>query len=111
MTDLATHSLPLRMRGIWTTLTQNYRVAKAASELADATSADDQEAKHDAMVDAINAIYLTPSAHPADLRLKIEVMNAHDMAEGPWWCAQEALAMLAIDAERLLPYSREGAAA
>lgn len=110
MTSYATHSLPALMRGIWKTLAQNYRIAKAESEIADATNATDGEAKHEAMVAAINAIYLTPAEHVSDLRLKIEVMNANDMADG-WWCSQEAGALLAIDAGRLLPYAREGDAA
>ncbi|HWW56383.1 MAG TPA: hypothetical protein VN047_05790 [Sphingopyxis sp.] len=102
-----THSLPVRLRGIWKALADNYRRTTAEFMLADEKCEETSDAKHTAMASALDAVYLTPAEHPADLRLKIEAMHANDISDG-WWCAKEALAMLAIDAERLLPYSREG---
>lgn len=102
------HDLPIRMKGIWPKLILAYQIAKAAYELANAERRyEEAEVSHDRQTMALDAILLTPAEHGSDLRFKIELMAAEDIADG-WWCAQEAIALLAIDANRLLPYAREG---
>ncbi|MGH6697589.1 hypothetical protein [Sphingopyxis sp.] len=99
--------LPAELRGVWPKLSHNYAIARAELALADALGSEDGETKNDAYTAAIDAILLTPAECAADIRLKIEVMNDHNVTDG-WWCAEEALAMLAIDARGLLPALREG---
>ena len=99
--------LPMKLRGAWPTLAHNYAVARAELALADALGSEDGEAKNDAFTTALDAILLTPAECAADVRLKIEVMDQNDVTDG-WWCAEEAMAMLAIDARGLLPTLRDG---
>jgi hypothetical protein len=99
--------LPLKLRGAWPTLAHNYAVTRAELAMADALGSEDAEAKNDAFTTALDAILLTPAECAADVRLKIEVMAQNNVTDG-WWCAEEALAMLAIDVRGLLPALREG---
>lgn len=100
--------LPMKLRGAWPTLAHNYAVARAELAMADALGSEDADAKHDAFTTALDAILLTPAECAADVRLKIEVMEQNNVTDG-WWCAEEAMALLAIDARGLLPVLREGA--
>lgn len=100
------HELPERLRGMWIRLERDYRAARAQLESA-ATYSD---ATHNAFTDAIDAILLAPAETAADIRLKIEVIRDHDIFD-EWWCAEEAAAMLAIDAGRILPTRQIGGAA
>ena len=99
--------LPMKLRGAWPTLAHNYAVTRAELALADALGSEDAEAKHDAFTTALDAILLTPAECAADVRLKIEAMEQNNITDG-WWCAEEAFALLAIDARGLLPTLREG---
>ena len=99
--------LPMKLRGAWPTLAHNYAVARAELALADALGCEAGEAKNDAFTTALDAILLTPAECAADVRLKIEVMDQNSVTDG-WWCAEEAMAMLAIDARGLLPTLRDG---
>jgi hypothetical protein len=100
------HSLPNKLRGAWKTLERNYRIA-LAENLKAATQDGDSEATNDAYTAAVDAILLTPAEALPDIRLKVEVMREHEVEDG-WWCAKEALALLAIDAGRLIDPTREG---
>lgn len=99
--------LPMKLRGAWPTLAHNNAVSRAELALADALGSEDGEARNDAFTSALDAILLTPAECAADVRLKIEVMEQNNVTDG-WWCAEEAMAMLAIDARGLLPALREG---
>ncbi|USI78723.1 hypothetical protein [Sphingopyxis sp. USTB-05] len=57
---------------------------------------------------SVDAILFTPAETLADIRLKIDVMREAEIEDG-WWCAKEAIALLAIDAERLIDPTREAA--
>jgi hypothetical protein len=101
------HDLPAKLSGIWPKLKHNYTVAAAAMHLAYANQDDDREDRCDAHTEALDAILLTPAECMADVRLKIEIMDREEIDDS-WWCGREALALLAIDARRLLPTLREG---
>lgn len=98
--------IPTKMHGVWAEMARKYAVTRAELELADASGTDDSEGKNDAYNDAVDAILLTPAQCAADIRLKIEVMDRHDVSDG-WWCLAEAIAILAIDARDILPVVRE----
>jgi len=103
------HTLPTRMKGVWTKLERDYRAALADLQAASVVGcASDEQAE--AYTNSIDAILLTSAETQADIRLKIEVMRDHEVEDG-WWCAKEAIALLAIDAGRLLEPTREGGAA
>ncbi len=104
------HDLPAKLQGIWPTLAHAYTVARANMDLAYANQADDREALCDVHTEALDAILLTPAECMADVRLKIEIMDREEIDDS-WWCGREALALLAIDARRLLPRTRKGAEA
>lgn len=100
------HSLPNKLRGAWPTLERNYRIT-LANNLKAAIQDGDSATANDAYTDAVDAILLTPAETLPDIRLKIEVMREHEVEDG-WWCVKEALALLAIDAQRLIDPTREG---
>lgn len=99
--------LPMKLRGVWPTLAHNYAVAGAELAMTGVMDGEDGEAKNDAFTTALDAILLMPAECIADVRLKIEVMEQNNVADG-WWCAEEAMALLAIDARGLLPTQRAG---
>lgn len=103
---MLTHSLPNKLRGAWPTMELNYRTT-LAENLKAALQGGDSEAANDAYTAAVDAILLTPAETLPDVRLKIEVMRDHEV-EDNWWCAKEAVALLAIDAARLIDPKREG---
>lgn len=103
---MITHFLPTKLRGAWTSMERNYRMS-LAENLKAALHDGDSEAVNDAYTAAVDAILLTPAGSLPDLRLKIEVMREHEVEDG-WWCAKEAIALLAIDAARLIDPTREG---
>ncbi|MCB5426324.1 hypothetical protein H0274_13735 [Altererythrobacter sp. CC-YST694] len=107
----ARRALPTYLKGSWSKLRADYTVAQAEMTLAYAQAdcaevSDQAETKHEIHTTAVNAILLTPAETAADIRFKIEVIAAEEIADG-WWCAEEAMALLAIDAKRLLPVANE----
>lgn len=102
------HDLPLKLHGAWPKLERDYRSA-LAENLKAALHEGDSEAINDAYTTAVDAILLTPAETLPDIRLKIEVMREHEVEDG-WWCAKEAIALLSIDAARLIDPTREGGA-
>ena len=103
------HDLPLKLRGAWPKMERDYRTAVAEMQTA-AIKGGESEALNDAYTAAVDAILLTPAETLPDIRLKIEVMREHEVEDG-WWCAKEAIALLCIDAARLIDCTREGGAA
>jgi hypothetical protein len=103
------HDLPTKLRGAWPKMERDYRTAVAGMQTV-AIQGGDSEALNDAYTAAVDAILLTPAETLPDVRLKIEVMREHEVEDG-WWCAKEAIALLSIDAARLISASREGGAA
>lgn len=102
------HDLPTKLRGAWPKMERDYRTAAAKMQTA-AIEGGDSESLYDAYTGAVDAILLTPAESLPDIRLKIEVMREHEVEDG-WWCAKEAIALLAIDAARLIDPTREGGA-
>lgn len=106
---MSRHHLPNHLRGIWTQIERDYRSACADMQTAEVHGVHSAAllATHTAAVDAV---LMTPAETVADIRLKIEVIRDHEVFD-EWWCATEAVAMLAIDASRLLSSDRKGGAA
>lgn len=103
------HNMPDKLRGAWPKMERAYR--SALLELQAATlQRRPVDAPYDAYTASVDAILLTPAESPPDIRLKIEVMREQEIEDG-WWCAKEAIALLAIDAARLIDSTREGGAA
>jgi hypothetical protein len=100
------HTLPVSQRSAWSNLSLEYKRSRASMDLAYANEDEDRDERSAAHSKALDAVLLMPSETLADLRFKIEVMDREDVADG-WWCAQEAMALVAIDARRLLPIGRE----
>lgn len=100
------HQLPDKLRGAWPKMERDYRTAAAEMQTA-AVHSTASEAMNDAYTAAVDAILLTPAESLPDIRLKVEVMREHEIEDG-WWCATEALALLAIDAGRLIDPTRTG---
>ena len=104
----STNHLPARHSGKWPGLIRNYEIARAKMELAYATTSD--EAAHtaagDAHSDALEALLLMPAECFADIRRKIAVINREKIDED-YWCCREIIALLAGDADRLMPFARE----
>ncbi|AKM06128.1 hypothetical protein [Pelagerythrobacter marensis] len=99
---MTAHDLPNRI--VWDDLIRRRTVARAQMDLAYASGepesvTDQLNDKHAA---ALDACLLTPAGCLADVRAKLELIDDWDIADG-WWCAQEAIAILALDAKRLLP--------
>lgn len=100
------HDLPNKLRGAWPKMENAYRMAASQMQVA-AIEGRHSEALNDTYTAAVDAILLTPAETLPDIRLKIEVMREHEVEDG-WWCAKEAIALLAIDAARLIDPTREG---
>lgn len=104
----STNQLPARMTGKWPGLIRNYEIARAEMELLYLTTND--EAAHTAASDAhsaaLEAMLLMPAECLADIRTKIVIINREKIDED-YWCCREILALLAVDADRLLPFARE----
>lgn len=103
------HRLPDKLHGIWTKLERDYRTTAADMATASLHGLQSEELC-DTYTCAIDAVLLTPAEAAADIRLKIEVIRDHEVMDD-WWCAKEAIALLAIDAARILPTERKGGAA
>ncbi len=100
------HDLPTKLRGAWAKMERSYRVALSEIQTGH-LNGNATDALSDAYTASVDAILLTPAETLADIRLKIEVMREHEVEDG-WWCAKEAIALLAIDAGRLIAPTREG---
>ena len=103
------HGLPIRLLGAWAKMERDYRFALAEMNLA-TFNGGASEQLHDTYTKAVDLILLTPAETLPDIRLKIDVMREQEIEDG-WWCAKEAIALLAIDAARLIDPTREGGAA
>lgn len=103
-------SLPRYLDNPWPTLAQNYELARANMDLANASNVREG---YDEILDrhtrAVDAILLTPAECAADIHLKIEVMDREEIDDN-WWCLREAVALLAVDAREILPLRAGGEA-
>lgn len=104
----STNQLPARHSGKWPGLIRNYEIARAKMELAYATTNDEtaHTAASDAHSAALEAMLLMPAECLADIRTKIAVVNREKIDED-CWCCREIIALLAVDADRLMPFGRE----
>ena len=90
---------------------QLHTLAQAALDACVARDDDDTEAYEEELAklasdhaDALDELMLLPAPTLAGLRLKLRIFSRHNIASG-WWRGEEIAAILACDADRLLPWS------
>ena len=90
---------------------QLHTLAQAALDACVARDDDDTEAYEEELArlasdhaEALDELMLLPAPTLAGLRLKLRIFSRHNLASG-WWRGEEIAAILACDANRLLPWS------
>lgn len=90
---------------------QLHTLAQAALDACVARDDDDTETYEEELArlasdhaEALDELMLLPAPTLAGLRLKLRIFSRHNLASG-WWRGEEIAAILACDADRLLPWS------
>jgi hypothetical protein len=90
---------------------QLHTQAEAAMNLFMARTGDDSDAYEDELAklasdhaEALDALMILPAPSLAALGQKLRIFARHNIASG-WWRGEEIAAILACDANRLLPWS------
>ena len=88
-----------------------HALAQSALDACVAREDDDTEAYEEELAklasdhaEALDELMLLPAPTLAGLRLKLRIFSRHNLASG-WWRGEEIAAILACDADRLLPWS------
>lgn len=90
---------------------QLHTLAQAALDACVARDDDETETYEEELArlasdhaEALDELMLLPAPTLAGLRLKLRIFSRHNLASG-WWRGEEIAAILACDADRLLPWS------